>query len=319
MKNDLFNDETFLARWLAQELTEAELEQFQQHPDFALYKQLAEGAQKLPKPQLKNEGVLLQKIKAKANKSSNLAPLKNTSKTKPIVSRRLIMGILGAAAAALLLFSYFNWMTPGSTTYESAIAEQKSITLPDGSSVLLNANSEIVVPANNFKNNREVRLNGEAFFSVEEGNTFSVLTDNGIVTVLGTTFSVYSRDQQASISCKSGSVSVQNNAGKSVTLKAGDRVHIINNRLGKLTKVNPDGIADWDSGVSNFESEYLSIVSQAIENQFGIKINLPDQLREERYTGSFLHQDMETALRMVFDPMNLKYRKVDEKQWEVVE
>lgn len=319
MKNDLLNDETFLARWLAGELTESELEQFRQHPDFALYKQLAEGAQKLPKPQLKNEAALLQNIKAKAKKSTKLASVRNTSASKSFISRRLFTGIIGAAAAALFIFGYFNWMSPGTISYESAIAEQKSIDLPDGSSVSLNANSALVIPANNFKNKRAVQLNGEAFFAVEEGTTFSVQTKNGIITVLGTEFSVFSRDQQASISCKSGSVSVQNNAGKTVTLKAGDRVHIIDNRLSTLTTVNPDAIANWNSAVSKFESEYLSIVSQAIENQFGIKINLPNQLKEERYTGSFLHQDLETALRMVFDPMNLEYRKVDEKHWEVLE
>lgn len=317
MKDNLFDDETFLARWMAGEVSDTELEQFRKHPDFAFYERLANSPIKIQVPKIKEEQDLLLSIKAKANKEVPLVPKSQPLKSK-LLTRRQLGGLL-AAAVTLLLMGYFAFFKSDSFEYKTAIAEQQSIDLPDGSSVLLNPNSALVRPANNFNKNRRLTLNGEAFFEVEEGSTFRVETDNGIITVLGTQFSVYSREDLAVVMCKTGAVQVENNAGKRVILSAGNRVYIQQDRLSGVDTIPPESIATWKEGVSSFESEYLSIVTQAIENQFDIKITLPKKLAQERYTGSFLHQDIETALRMVFDPMNLKYRKLNDQEWEVVE
>jgi len=58
--------------------------------------------------------------------------------------------------------------------------------------VVLNSKSTISFNKTDWKNNRQLTLDGEAYFKVEKGSTFTVNTNNGSVTVLGTQFNVNS-------------------------------------------------------------------------------------------------------------------------------
>lgn len=92
----------------------------------------------------------------------------------------------------------------------------KYIALPDGSSVKLSPESKLSYPATFVKKEREVLLNGEAFFEVTKNpeSPFKVYTSDVVTTVLGTSFTVkaFDRDKDVRVVVKTGKVTVAANA-----------------------------------------------------------------------------------------------------------
>ena len=297
--DDFLKDDTFLARWLADELTGQELNKFQQHPDFSRYQQLVKASSNLNIPEL-DEAALFQKIKMQHQNGKTIP----TRQRK--LSRRLF---IPAAAILFLIIGYLALFRNQDSTFKTSFGEQVAHTLPDGSSVLLNANSEITYHLKDFKKNRNLVLHGEAFFEVKEGSSFKVQTKNGQVEVLGTSFSVYSRAQTMVTACKTGRVRVKDNAQNQVSLTPGERVRNSHKLMQEKETVAANVIGGWKSGRSEFDSEHLSLVTKAIENQFGVSIQLDQKQGKEKFTGSFLHKDLETALQMVYVPMGLNFEE----------
>ena len=87
-----------------------------------------------------------------------------------------------------------------------------NITLVDGTNVWLNARTSLSYPVKFGKNNRQVVLDGEAYFDVtkDKSKPFIVQTDNYNVEVLGTKFDVnaYSETGEFETTLMSGSVKV---------------------------------------------------------------------------------------------------------------
>jgi transmembrane sensor len=91
--------------------------------------------------------------------------------------------------------------------YATAVGQQQSTTLADGSVVLLNTNSQIRVDYNN--NFRNIRLlQGEAHFTVAKSATrpFRVYAGDGRVEAVGTAFSVYLKDNSVDVTVTEGKV-----------------------------------------------------------------------------------------------------------------
>ena len=91
--------------------------------------------------------------------------------------------------------------------YSTAVGQQQSTTLADGSVVLLNTNSQIKVNYNN--EYRDIRLlQGEAHFTVAENAAypFRVYAGNGRIEAVGTAFSVYLKDTTIDVTVTEGVV-----------------------------------------------------------------------------------------------------------------
>ncbi len=91
--------------------------------------------------------------------------------------------------------------------YATAIGQQQSTTLADGSVVLLNTNSQINVNYNNEYRNIRL-LQGEVHFTVAKGaaRPFRVYAGNGRVQAVGTAFSVYLKDNTIDVTVTEGKV-----------------------------------------------------------------------------------------------------------------
>ena len=91
--------------------------------------------------------------------------------------------------------------------YATAIGQQQSTTLADGSVVLLNTNSQINVKYNNEYRNIRL-LQGEVHFTVAKGaaRPFRVYAGNGRVQAVGTAFSVYLKDNTIDVTVTEGKV-----------------------------------------------------------------------------------------------------------------
>jgi ferric-dicitrate binding protein FerR (iron transport regulator) len=111
-----------------------------------------------------------------------------------------------------------------------AVEAVKSDSLPDGSAVVLNKNSQVSYPSHFNGNKRAVQLNGEAFFHVKPNKQkpFVISTNDVTITVVGTSFNVRSRGDTTEIIVETGVVRVANGE-QTITLTAGERTIVRRN------------------------------------------------------------------------------------------
>ncbi len=284
-------DDTFLARWIAGELTEAELSEFRKSTEYSEYEKIIEGAGRLEAPSFDRQG-MLDSIRSKRDSGS------------ASTVRRLIpaWGYAAAAAVAVLLLGYFFLFN--TTSFDSAPGEIVSVALPAGSQVTLNAEASLSYKERSWNRERNLSLEGEALFDVTKGNTFRVSTSQGTVTVVGTQFTVNSRDNYFDVICYEGSVRVQSSLGEAL-LKAGEAIRVQN---GESYTYEVDAEQpEWLRDASSFTNAPILHVVNELERQFGITISNKESLGDGHFTGRFTHSNLELALKTVFDAMEITY------------
>jgi ferric-dicitrate binding protein FerR (iron transport regulator) len=211
--------------------------------------------------------------------------------------------LAASLAACLALLLLLRIVVDRTTT----IATERSMTLthllPDQSEVKLNDDSKISYQKDSYGDTRKVTLSGEAFFEVRKGAPFIVETASGTVEVLGTSFNVFSHDNQFKVFCKTGRVRVK--AGNSeVILKPSEQTLLDRNKT--LTQpARPEADVTWLSGVYKYENVPLTEVCSELERQFNIHIDLSKVPADLKYTGFFEDDNLNEALQSVFWPLKL--------------
>lgn len=296
-----FKDDTFLAKWLNGQLSEEELANFEAREDFDIYKKIADTTADFELPQ--------------TDKSSGWADLQERIKgdKQPAKIRALNTWLrLTAAASILLLIGYFSIFRAGTiASYATLAAEQKTITLPEGSVVRLNAVTQISYNPESFSKQRVLELDGEAFFEVKEGTDFIVKTPNGAVKVLGTSFNVRSRASVVEVVCYTGRVGFsQDDFQQMETLAKGERILVESAEIRQKHTIDLEGNSpDWTNGSSRFIQANLTEVIQELERQFGVTIEYPGELNKlPPYNGGFPHNNLETALNIVFSSVGYQFK-----------
>lgn len=220
--------------------------------------------------------------------------------------RFLWTAAMTAAAALALLF----WISLHSNV-EKVMAhagEQKTLVLPEESAVTLNAVSKLTYREETFEKDRMLRLDGEAFFKVKPGSTFTVETDYGTVTVLGTSFNVISRDGRFEVSCYTGKVRVESPGQQPVIITPGEK-SISDSKQPTLSRsvfalINET--PEWTTGRFVFDNQPLSDVIEELERQYDIRVKLDAGLEDLRYTGLFEAGNLDNALSLITWPLHLK-------------
>jgi transmembrane sensor len=212
-----------------------------------------------------------------------------------------------AAAASLALLVWINMLTASQKVLALA-GEQKEILLPEESVVSLNAGSSISFREKSFEADRVLHLEGEAFFKVKPGSTFSVMTENGTVTVLGTSFNVLSRGGRFEVSCYTGKVKVETTKKDQQIITTGELAikSIEDESLDRDSFTLINASPEWTAGRFNFENQPLKEVIAELERQYAIKVRLDPALEELKYTGLFESGDLEKALYLITWPLHLK-------------
>lgn len=190
--------------------------------------------------------------------------------------------------------------------------QRVNLKLPDGTSVWLNARSEMIYPAVFSGSKREIKLNGEAYFEVAHNaeRPFVVHTEKCNIEVLGTKFNVgaYSDTDGFSTSLMEGSVKVTDNASlsASVLLKPGQEVHLEDNRL-LVSSIDDYDQFRWREGLVCFSDIPFNELMRRFETCYGISIVVENKnLREYSCSGKFRISDgLDNALRIL--QRNAKY------------
>src|SRR6187431_2877341 len=178
-----------------------------------------------------------------------------------------------AAAASFAFVVWFNKVTAVDYVY-ALPGERKEFNLIDESLVTINAGSTITYKKRSFKEDRVLLLDGEAFFDVKPGSTFTVKTNYGFVVVLGTRFNVVAREGVFEVNCYTGKVKVETKKEQSIVITAGERS--VENQedqtLARSSFIPSEGNPDWMVGKFVFEDQPLSRVVSELERQYGIQV-----------------------------------------------
>lgn len=168
---------------------------------------------------------------------------------------------ISAAAAVLLLIiaSIFIFLNsePDWIVHTTGYQETREIGLPDGSTVVLNASSELKWMSDFEKSEeRLVELRGEGFFDVVhmDGKGFTVRTGSVDVKVLGTQFNLETRRDYTTVFLKEGKVVLETPTQESVEMEPGDLVHynLEKNQIQKARDQPSDAAVSWKEGVFTF-------------------------------------------------------------------
>lgn len=299
-------DDTFLARWVNNELTQDELSEFKKSEDYNIYKRIIETSSELS-VQSFDEQELFSKVKTK---------LSNKKETKVIgLKSRWIYTV---AASIAILLGGFYFFSSLDKSYTTGFGEQLAIVLPDNSELMLNSKSTVSFNKNNWSTNRNISLKGEGFFKVEKGQTFTVSTAQGNVKVLGTQFNVINHDTYFEVTCYEGKVSVSTSKDD-IILTKGMGYRMMNSSKSEQWNFDFSSSKSWITGESSFESTPLSEVVKSLENQYNIKIKNTESVDlNQRFTGSFTHSNLDVALKTVFVPMKIDITFTDEKTISLV-
>ncbi|WP_378185079.1 FecR family protein [Aquimarina sp. W85] len=296
---DLINDETFLPRWINGELTEVELREFKKHPDYDLYVKIKDGTDQLYLPHYDLDTELRRIHDTKISK--NIVPQKKVIRLFPLL----------AIAASILIVIGLFFYNPD-TTISTGYGETLTVDLPDGSQTTLNAMSQIVYNKRDWKKNRSIKLNGEAFFDVTNGSTFKVETKNGYITVLGTQFNVNSDTDFFEVVCYEGMVKVSSEEKEKV-LSKNEAFRFINGDAEDYSLTLQED-PTWLHNTSSFSSVPLKMVLQEIEDQYNITIEKTNLDLTVSYTGTFPNNNLDVALRTVFSTLGMNYRLSENKK-----
>lgn len=237
----------------------------------------------------------------------------NMATTEKGTIRRLrTLYLYAASAAAILVFLIFG-LFPQVETFKTGNGEITNVTLPDNSQVTLNAGSKVVYSGNRFNTSRKVQLTGEAYFQVAKGNTFSVVTKEGTITVLGTTFNVKSRDEKLSVFCYTGKVKVKD-LFKAVYLTKGKKTAKLPAEiLQDAQPISKNEGFTWGKGLFYFQNTYLKEVIAEVSRQYNVEIYVPASEEKRMITTSFDNKNLTSALFNILWPLNLKAEKKDGK------
>ena len=290
------NEDNKLARWMDDRMDEGELRAFQSSPEYDTYRKIKEFSAQLITPDMNMDATYA----AIVAKRQAVKPEPKTIRLQPWIGRV-------AAILVLALGIAFFFYTNHTTSLTAAAGERTAFTLPDNSEVVLNAGSEASYKSWNWDNNRDVKLEGEAYFKVAKGQTFDVKTPLGTVTVVGTQFNVKARNNRFDVTCFEGKVRVSH-SNKEVLLTPGMSVAYEGDKIINVTEPET-GKPGWLTYEVSFTQEKLANVIDELERQYKITIDAKNIDAEATYTGTLPMNNLQQALEVFANSTQLRAEK----------
>ncbi|MBP8156911.1 MAG: FecR family protein [Flavobacterium sp.] len=289
-----------LAKWLNEEMSDAELKEFQAQPDFAIYEKIKKHSAALETPSFDEQKMWSEIIAAPKKKVKTIT-----------LSQHWIFRV--AAILVIGLGVFFTFKNFASVTEYSQNGNQKNFLLPDNSEVVLNSGSEIQYKKWNWDNERTLSLHGEAFFKVAKGKKFEVNTSLGKVTVLGTQFNVKQRDNRFDVTCYEGKVKITYNQTEVIITK-GMSVAIEDGKALTVPE-NNEQQPEWLSNELVFYQEDLKSIISELERHFNVTLSLKDSNTTQLFTGTIPAKNIEVSLEILATTYHLKPTKVSKNKY----
>lgn len=221
-----------------------------------------------------------------------------------------VAGFSAAATVAILVAFYFFTAT---VTISTSDEDTLTYRMPDDSRVVLHDNSS--VKFGRYFNKRNVALVGEAYFEVEKGDGFVVKTKNGNVAVLGTRFFVDDSGNQLKVRCYEGKVKTEFE-NEAWVLEPGTQFFGDERSSEKSTFEKAIDLPEFARFSQSFSNAPLSKVTHEIESFFNIQIFL-ESGAEKNFSGTIHTGNLESALQIVSESLNLEYKFEDDYRIQI--
>jgi transmembrane sensor len=234
--------------------------------------------------------------------------------------RALAAAVILITTSLIYLFLYeqpqqFSDLTE-LTVYVTGDADQKILTLKDGSVIHMNQNSEIHINSDPHSAKRQIQLRGEAYFQVTHNpeRIFRVESGNAVIEVLGTEFNVRNTEHgELHVAVTDGSVSLisssSGNQQDAVILEKGQNT-IFNSHTNQMVVEN-HGVQNylaWRTGRLVFEDLPLETVCVQLQRLYGISCSFQQvELKELRLTSHFAIESLENTLSVIAQSLRIKY------------
>ncbi len=192
------------------------------------------------------------------------------------------------------------------------------IKLPDGSTVLLNDDSELSYSLPFEEGPREVTLKGEAFFDIIHDNNkpFIVRTGNISTNVLGTAFNINARNRNVVVTVERGLVQVSDET-QALSLVHPDERLTVNTLTSGFQKTDVKAAEEivWKSQGIIFDDITLRQAADILQKHFGSHIDIENPGIENcRINAWFLgNENLDEILEMVCGIRQAHYSKGDDK------
>ncbi|WP_037317903.1 FecR family protein [Salegentibacter sp. Hel_I_6] len=223
-----------------------------------------------------------------------------------ILRKKHYQRIIASAAVLLLLIGsvLLSMLLENDLTQVAVKGEKKEIELNDGSKVFLNASSKINYPEN-FKEDRKITLEGEAYFQVAPNPEKPFRIKSGAIEtkVLGTSFNInaYSPGREK-ISVNSGVVEVTygNDPLQKVRLTKNMQLAFHGKEKPNITEWNSENYNAWTKNIIVLNKTSLGETAKILENWYDVNIDFADPtLQKLTISGKFKDEKLETVLQSI--------------------
>jgi transmembrane sensor len=249
--------------------------------------------------------------------------IKSEIRTQEKDSRKSISyrPLLYKVAATLLLFTAVSlwWYSSSNRVREirTAFGEQRTITLPDQSNVVLNGNSVLRYASHWDENSpREVWIEGEGFFSVIHTKNHQKFVVHGVselnVEVLGTKFNIKTRESASEVMLAEGKVKLELggiDSTRALFMKPGELATVKNKKM-STQNVNKQRYTSWVENVLFFEHTPLRDLSVLLKDTYGLTVTFKDPALETReLSGEISAATEDEILYAIGETLNLKVER----------
>jgi transmembrane sensor len=222
---------------------------------------------------------------------------------------RLAAALVIALVAVPVWKRWGDWWNGTAVTWSAQPNSPRSISLPDGTRVDLDAGSSMVTEIGAGVR-RITAIRGEALFTVKHdpGRSFVVEVGAGRLADLGTVFDVETSPQAVKVAVLSGSVDVTTRRGE-VVLSAGQSGGFAT--TGELLPVirADESVTLWREGLRRFDAVSLSEVLDRLSRRHEVQFTFADpRVRELRLSGTFRMDDLPLFLRTIGTALQLDVR-----------
>jgi ferric-dicitrate binding protein FerR (iron transport regulator) len=255
--------------------------------------------------------------------------------------------IIALLIGNLILFQQYKSITISNkniyTEIVAPVGSKSNITLPDGTQVWLNSGSKIKFGALFNKSDRNVIIEGEAYFDVIKNKKmpFLVITPDVTIRVLGTAFNVKAYPDEGSIETTlvRGSLIVEQKTDASKTSqtilapnqratfvkKSGklylsdienqvlkkDKIDRIEKLKGKVLvskQIDTDVFTAWKDNRLVFRNESFKSLAVKLERWYGVKITIVDiEIEEYHFNGTIENETINDVMEIIKYALPINY------------
>nr|WP_321356351.1 FecR family protein [uncultured Draconibacterium sp.] len=236
------------------------------------------------------------------------------------IAAAVIIGLLAGAYVTSLL------QTNTEPVYYAAHSPKGSVSqliMPDSTIVFLNADSRVRYQMEGNKKNREVYLEGEAWFDVAKNKKkpFIVHTPVYDVKVTGTQFNIkaYKSDSELTTTLEEGQILIQSagdfRLAEDIVVKPGEQV-ILNKDSKEISikNVNPEWFSSWKDNKLVFVNMDLKELVVLLERKYGVDIEVKNkEILKLHFDGTIKNESIIEFLEIIKNTLPIDYKVVGQK------